>query len=205
MSADHRVVGQRLPRLDGAGKVTGKARYGVDQSLPGMLYGKLVRSTVPHAHLRAIRTDAARALPGVRAIVTAADHRRGRRVSTSRTWRCSPPARCSTSDSRSPASSPRRRRKPSARPRRRSRVRPAAGVVRHRRCAQGGCAAAARSLAGYKALPCCAAIATSQQGESCWRRRGRLCRIGAHLRNRFVTSIVHPGYAEPRTALPLGR
>ena len=40
MSANHRVVGQRLPRLDGVGKVTGKARYGVDQSLPGMLYGK---------------------------------------------------------------------------------------------------------------------------------------------------------------------
>ena len=72
MSASYRTVGHRLPRLDGAGKATGKARYGVDQSLPGMLYGKLVRSTVPHARLRAIRTDTAGAMPGVRGIVTAA-------------------------------------------------------------------------------------------------------------------------------------
>ncbi|MCC7347081.1 MAG: xanthine dehydrogenase family protein [Variibacter sp.] len=72
-STDFRMVGRRLPRIDALGKVTGKARYGVDQALPGMLYGKLVRSTVPHARLRGVDTRAAAAMPGVRAVVGAAD------------------------------------------------------------------------------------------------------------------------------------
>jgi CO/xanthine dehydrogenase Mo-binding subunit len=68
-----RVVGQPLPRLDAAGKVTGTAVYAADFALPGMLHGKVLRSTEPHARL--VRVDASRALgrPGVRAVVTAAD------------------------------------------------------------------------------------------------------------------------------------
>ncbi len=67
------VVGQRLPRLDALDKVTGKAVYAADFVLPGMLYGKLLRS--PHPHARLVRIDTAKASqrPGVRAIVTSAD------------------------------------------------------------------------------------------------------------------------------------
>ena len=67
------VVGQRQPRLDGAPKVTGRFTYATDVSLPGMLFGKLLRSPHPHARIRSIDVSQARALPGVRAVVTMAD------------------------------------------------------------------------------------------------------------------------------------
>lgn len=73
MASDYKVVGKSLPRFDAMGKVTGRAIYGTDFALPGMLHGKLCRSTVPHARIRALRLDKARQMPGVRAIVTAAD------------------------------------------------------------------------------------------------------------------------------------
>ena len=68
-----KVVGQRPIRPDGADKVTGRANFGADLRLPGMLTGGVKRS--PHAHARLLRIDttAARALPGVKAVVTAAD------------------------------------------------------------------------------------------------------------------------------------
>jgi len=68
-----RVVGRSLPRMDAPGKVTGSAVYAADFALPGMLYGKVLRSREPHARL--VRIDASRAvrLPGVRAALTAAD------------------------------------------------------------------------------------------------------------------------------------
>ena len=68
-----KVVGQRPIRPDGADKVTGRANFGADLRLPGMLTGRVKRS--PHAHARIVRIDttAAAALPGVKAIVTAAD------------------------------------------------------------------------------------------------------------------------------------
>ena len=70
---EYRVVGTRPVRHDGADKVTGKARYGADMVLPGMLYGKILRS--PHAHARIVRIDTSRAEadPRVKAVVTAAD------------------------------------------------------------------------------------------------------------------------------------
>ncbi len=73
MHSEHSVVGKRLPRMDGAGKVTGTTGFGTDFALPGMLHGKLCRS--PHAHARIIRidTEAARRMPGVRGVITAAD------------------------------------------------------------------------------------------------------------------------------------
>ena len=67
------VVGTRPIRHDGADKVTGRAQYGADIQLPGLLFGKILRS--PHAHARIKSIDASRALalPGVNAVVTSAD------------------------------------------------------------------------------------------------------------------------------------
>src|SRR5262245_40734751 len=67
------VAGQRLPRLDGPPKVTGRFVYGADFALPGTLYGKVLRSDVPHARLVRIDTSRARTMPGVRAVITSAD------------------------------------------------------------------------------------------------------------------------------------
>jgi len=63
-------VGAPVPRLDGAAKVTGQARYTYDINLPGMLHARILRS--PHPHARILSIDAARAarLPGVKAVVT---------------------------------------------------------------------------------------------------------------------------------------
>jgi len=66
-------VGTRQVRPDGVDKVTGQATYGADFVLPGMITGKVLRSPHAHARIRSIDTSAAAALPGVRAIVTAAD------------------------------------------------------------------------------------------------------------------------------------
>ncbi|MBM4405193.1 MAG: xanthine dehydrogenase family protein molybdopterin-binding subunit [Chloroflexi bacterium] len=68
-----RVVGTRPIRHDGVDKVTGRAKYGADIILPGMLYGKVLRSPHPHARIKAIDASAALAMPGVKAVVTAAD------------------------------------------------------------------------------------------------------------------------------------
>jgi len=68
-----KVVGTRPPRPDGIDKVTGKARFGADLYVPGMLWGLVLRS--PHAHARIKRIDASRALAldGVKAVLTSAD------------------------------------------------------------------------------------------------------------------------------------
>src|SRR5271155_2649194 len=68
-----KVVGTRPIRSDGVDKVVGRANFGADMKMPGMLHGRIKRS--PHAHARIVRIDAqkALALPGVRAVVTAAD------------------------------------------------------------------------------------------------------------------------------------
>ena len=68
-----RVVGTRPVRPDGVDKVTGKAAYGADIKMPGMLHGAIKRS--PHAHARIVSIDVkkALALPGVKAVVTSAD------------------------------------------------------------------------------------------------------------------------------------
>ncbi len=67
------VVGSRPIRHDGNDKVTGRARYSADMTLPRLLHGKILRS--PHAHARIISIDPGRALalPGVKAVVTSAD------------------------------------------------------------------------------------------------------------------------------------
>ena len=73
MSIGTRVVGERLPRIDAAGKVTGTAVYAVDFALPGMLHASILRSREPHARLARIDARRALALPGVRAVITATD------------------------------------------------------------------------------------------------------------------------------------
>ncbi len=67
------AIRKRLPRNDGLQKVTGTAKYADDFYLPGMLYGKILRS--PHAHARILEVNAERALalPGVRAVVFGKD------------------------------------------------------------------------------------------------------------------------------------
>ena len=69
----YRVIGTRPVRHDGVDKVTGAARYGADISLPGMLHAKVLRSPHAHARIRRIDTSKAEALPGVVAVLTAAD------------------------------------------------------------------------------------------------------------------------------------
>ena len=66
-------VGSRPIRHDGLDKVTGRAQFGADFSLPGQLSGAIARSPHAHARIRSIDTAAAEAMPGVRAVVTAAD------------------------------------------------------------------------------------------------------------------------------------
>ena len=68
-----KLIGTRPVRPDGVDKVTGRARFGADLSLPDMLVGKVLRSPHPHARIRGIDTSKAAALPGVKAIVTSAD------------------------------------------------------------------------------------------------------------------------------------
>jgi CO/xanthine dehydrogenase Mo-binding subunit len=67
------AFGARYEKVDGYEKVTGVAQFGADYLAPGMLHGKFVRS--PHAHARIVRIDTAEAekLPGVHAVITAAD------------------------------------------------------------------------------------------------------------------------------------
>src|SRR5436305_7622355 len=63
-----KVLGKRITRLDGAQKTTGRARYTSDVYLPGMLYAKMVSSSVPHARIRSIDTSKALKYPGVKAV-----------------------------------------------------------------------------------------------------------------------------------------
>jgi CO/xanthine dehydrogenase Mo-binding subunit len=69
----YRYVGTRHVRHDGPDKVTGRAAFGADLALPGMLHGRVLRSPHAHARIVSIDTSAAAALPGVKAVASAAD------------------------------------------------------------------------------------------------------------------------------------
>ncbi len=69
----HKVIGTRPIRHDGVDKVTGRAIYGADIQLTGLLFGAIKRSPHPHARIKNIDTSRAEAHPGVRAVVTAQD------------------------------------------------------------------------------------------------------------------------------------
>ncbi len=68
-----KVVGTSPAKHDGMDKVTGRAKFGADLILPGMLVGKILRSPHPHAVIKSIDTSRAETLPGVKAVVTRAD------------------------------------------------------------------------------------------------------------------------------------
>ncbi len=71
--SNYKWVGKNTPRPDGVDKVTGRARYGDDMIVPGMLHGKILRSPHAHANIVSIDTSQAEALDGVKAVVTSAD------------------------------------------------------------------------------------------------------------------------------------
>ena len=64
----YRWIGTRTIRPDGVDKVTGRAAFGADFSLPGMLVGKILRSPHAHARIRGINTKKAEVLAGVKAV-----------------------------------------------------------------------------------------------------------------------------------------
>jgi CO/xanthine dehydrogenase Mo-binding subunit len=68
-----KVIGTRVRRPDGVDKVTGRARYGADASMPGQLVGLVLRSPHPHAIIKKIDISKAEKLLGVKAVITAAD------------------------------------------------------------------------------------------------------------------------------------
>ncbi len=70
---DRALIGKRLTRLDGPLKSTGTAVYSFDVKRPGMLYGKVLFSTRPHAIIKRIDTEKAKKYPGVHAVITGKD------------------------------------------------------------------------------------------------------------------------------------
>jgi len=70
---EHFMIGKGIKRVDSLEKVTGRALYSFDVELPGMLYGKILRSTVPHAKILNIDISEAQKLPGVMLILTGKD------------------------------------------------------------------------------------------------------------------------------------
>jgi CO/xanthine dehydrogenase Mo-binding subunit len=66
-------IGRSVPRLEAREKVTGRAEYTHLMRLPGMLHGKVFRSTVPHGRIKSIDTSAAKKMPGVFRVITAED------------------------------------------------------------------------------------------------------------------------------------
>lgn len=69
----YKVIGTSPLRHDGVDKVTGRAQYGADIRLPGMLYGAVLRSPHAHARILSIDTTQAEKLHGVHAVITAGD------------------------------------------------------------------------------------------------------------------------------------
>ncbi|MBW2038404.1 MAG: molybdopterin-dependent oxidoreductase [Deltaproteobacteria bacterium] len=70
---DFRYIKKGIKRTDGGLIVTGRAQYTVDIELPGMLYGKILRSPYPHARIKDIKTGRAEELEGVKTVVTGRD------------------------------------------------------------------------------------------------------------------------------------
>ncbi len=70
---NNKWIGQRTIRPDGVDKVTGRAAFAADTNMPGMIWGKVLRSPHPHARIKTIDTSKAETLPGVKAVVTSKD------------------------------------------------------------------------------------------------------------------------------------
>jgi CO/xanthine dehydrogenase Mo-binding subunit len=73
MSEPFVYIGRNVPKIDAYEKVTGAAIFGHDMKLPGMLHGRILRSAHAHAKIMEIDASKARSLPGVKAVLTAAD------------------------------------------------------------------------------------------------------------------------------------
>jgi 4-hydroxybenzoyl-CoA reductase alpha subunit len=73
IAREYAVIGSRLRKVDGVGRVSGAAAYTDDIVLPGMLHAKILRSPHAHARIRSIDTSAVEALAGVHAVVTGRD------------------------------------------------------------------------------------------------------------------------------------
>lgn len=73
MKQQFNIVGQDVPRTDAESKARGSAIYTDDMKLPGMLYGKILRSPLAHARIKHIDTSKALALPGVKIVITGED------------------------------------------------------------------------------------------------------------------------------------
>ena len=69
----YRTIGKTLPRVEGYGKVTGQTKYAADLPFEGLLWAKVLRASVPHARIVKVDTSKAKALKGVRAVLTGAD------------------------------------------------------------------------------------------------------------------------------------
>jgi CO/xanthine dehydrogenase Mo-binding subunit len=72
-SREIRGIGVSVPRFDAPEKVTGRTQYVADVQIPNLLHGRVLRSPHAHARIKSIDASRARALPGVRAVLTAAD------------------------------------------------------------------------------------------------------------------------------------
>ena len=75
---DQAVVGTSVPRQDLPDKLTGQAKFTSDIKLPGMLFGKILRSPHPHARILSVDSSKAEAMPGVHSVVTPFDVPEGR-------------------------------------------------------------------------------------------------------------------------------
>ena len=73
MNAEFRIIGKPRPQLEGPAKVSGRAQYTHDLTLPNMLHGAILRSPHPHARIRSVDLSRARAMPGVVAAVCGTD------------------------------------------------------------------------------------------------------------------------------------
>ena len=69
----YEVVGKPVTRQEGPDKVSGNFQYSADVTLPGMIWGKVLRSPFPHARLVKIDASKALAMPGVHAVITGQD------------------------------------------------------------------------------------------------------------------------------------
>src|SRR5215831_16749169 len=69
------TIGQPTPRIEGPAKVTGATQYTADVALPGTLWGRALRSPLPHARIVRIETSRAQQVPGVHVVLTGADVR----------------------------------------------------------------------------------------------------------------------------------
>ncbi len=73
MSTQSTIIGASVPHIEGTDKVTGRTLYTADVDLPGMLWGKILRSPHPHARILNINASAAWGVPGVKAVITGQD------------------------------------------------------------------------------------------------------------------------------------